>query len=103
IIYAINYVLYTFPTRRSSDLNIEDLYSIKFNNFKINFHKGVSKFEIYDTIETEHKFKIFSDFYLPISIIKTTNKEVEEIRKMYEDRKSTRMNSSNVSISYAVF
>ena len=71
-------------TERRETGNIEDLYSIKFNNFKINFHKGVSKFEIYDTIETEHKFKIFSDFYLPISIIKTTNKEVEEIRKMYD-------------------
>ena len=45
--------------------------------------KKLSKFEIYDTIETENKFKIFSDFYLPISIIKTTNKEQEEIAKSY--------------------
>ena len=27
--------------------------------------------------------KLFSDFYLPISIIKITNKEIEEIEKTY--------------------
>ena len=32
----------------------------------------------------ENKFKIFSDFYLPISLIKTTNKEVKEEQKKYE-------------------
>ena len=57
---------------------------MKFNNFKINFHKGVSKFKIYDTIETENKMKLFSDFYLPISILKTTYKEVEEKQKDYQ-------------------
>ncbi len=63
--------------------NIEKKYAIKFNNFKINFNKKLSKFKIYDTIETENKLKLFSDFYLPISIIKTTNKEEEEIQKTY--------------------
>lgn len=63
--------------------NVEKLYSIKLNNFKINLNKRVSKFKIYDTIETENKLKIFSDFYLPISIITTTNKEKKEIRKTY--------------------
>ena len=37
--------------------------------------KGVSKFELYDTIETEKKLKLFSNLYLPISLIKTTYKE----------------------------
>ena len=46
--------------------------------------KRLSKFEIYDTIVMENKFKIFSDFYLPISLIKTTNKEVKEEQKNYE-------------------
>ena len=64
--------------------NIEEKYAIKFNNFKINLHKGVSKFKNYDTIETEEKIRLFSDFYLPISIIKTTNKEIEEIQKNYQ-------------------
>ena len=71
-------------TERVETGNIENQYAIKFNNFKINLHKGVSKFKIYDTIETENKMKLFSDFYLPISMIKTTNKEVEEKQKKQE-------------------
>ena len=71
-------------TERMETGNIENKYSIKFNNFKINLSKKLSKFKIYDTIETENKIKLFSDFYLPISIIKTTNKEVEEVQKIYE-------------------
>lgn len=70
-------------TEKRETGNQEEKYAIKFNNFKINLGKGVSKFEIYDTIETENKFKIFSDFYLPISIVKTTNKEIEKIQKKY--------------------
>ncbi len=70
-------------TERKETGNFEEKYSIKFNNFKINLHKGVSKFKIYDTIETENKMKLFSDFYLPISIIKTTYKEIEEAPKTY--------------------
>lgn len=71
-------------TEREETGNIQKQYAIKFNNFKINLHKGVSKFKIYDTIETENKMKLFSDFYLPISIINTTHKEVEEKQKKYE-------------------
>ena len=63
--------------------NEENKYSIKINNFQINFTKKYSKFKIYDTIETENKIRLFSDFYLPISIIKTTYKEQEEITKTY--------------------
>jgi hypothetical protein len=46
-------------------------------------YKRVSKFKIYDTIDEEKKFKLFSDFYLPITIIKTTNKEIKEEQKIY--------------------
>lgn len=70
-------------TEKRETGNQEEKYAIKFNNFKINLGKGVSNFEIYDTIETENKFKIFSDFYLPISIVKTTNKEIENVQKKY--------------------
>ena len=31
----------------------------------------------------ENKFRVFSDFYLPISVIKTTNKELKEEQKEY--------------------
>lgn len=61
--------------------NIENKYIIKINNFEINFSKKYSKFKIYDTIETDSKFKIFSNFYLPISLIKIEYKEKEEYTK----------------------
>ncbi len=63
--------------------NEENKYSIKFGNFQINFSKKYSKFKIYDTIETENKIRLFSDFYLPISIVKTTYKEKEETQNTY--------------------
>lgn len=75
--------IYYNTTERVETGQIENKYAIKFNNFKINFSKGLSKFEIYDTIEAENKIKLFSDFYLPISMIKTTNKEIEEVEKKY--------------------
>ena len=44
--------------------------------------KRVSKFKIYDTIETEEKFRLFSDFYLPISVKKIVYKEqIEDVKK----------------------
>ena len=70
-------------TQTETTGNTEEHYAIKINNFKINFPKGLSKFEIYDTIETENKFKLFSDFYLPISIVKTTYQEKQETTKEY--------------------
>ena len=70
-------------TERKETSKIENKYKIKINNFEINLSKRLSKFEIYDTIDTEKKFKIFSDFYLPISLIKTTNKEMKEEQKTY--------------------
>ena len=76
-------ILYN-TTERSETGNIENKYKIKFNNFEINLSKRVSKFKIYDTIDTEKKFKLFSDFYLPITLIKTTNKEEKEKTKNYD-------------------
>ena len=61
----------------------ETKYGIKFNNFQINFYKPLSKFKIYDTIEEEKKLRIFSNLYLPISVKKITNEEVEKISKKY--------------------
>lgn len=75
-------VLYN-STERKETGETENKYSIKFDKFQINFNKRVSKFKIYDTISSESKFKMFSDFYLPISIVKDTNKEVEEVEKKY--------------------
>ena len=72
----------TTETRETG--NSENHYSIKFNNFEINLSKRVSKFKIYDTIVSEKKFRLFSNFYLPISIKKTTNKELINEEKTYE-------------------
>ena len=41
-------------TERKETGNLENKYSLKLNNFKINFSKKLSKFKIYDTIETEN-------------------------------------------------
>ena len=67
----------------------ESKYGIKFNNFQINFYKTISKFKIYDTIEEEKKFKIFSNLYLPISVIKITNEELEKNSKQYTVEEAT--------------
>ena len=75
-------VLYN-TTEKEETGSTENKYEIKFNNFKINLYKKLSKFEIYDTIEAENKIRIFSDFYLPISIVKKTNKELKEEQKLY--------------------
>ena len=61
----------------------ENKYAIKFNNFKINLYKTLSKYEIYDTMYTNKKIKLFSNFYLPIEVIKYTNYEVTETEISY--------------------
>lgn len=81
--YTKNKMIPYNTTERKETGNIENKYKIKINNFEINLSKRLSKFEIYDTIDTENKFKVFSNFYLPISLIKTTNKEVKEEQKNY--------------------
>ena len=70
-------------TEKRETGNDENHYSIKINNFEINFKKTLPKFKIYDTIETEKKINVFSDFYLPISVKKTTYKELIEEEKTY--------------------
>ena len=60
----------------------ENKYSVSINNFRINFYKTLSKLKNYDTIEEIKKIKLFSDFYLPIEIIKTTN--YEQVEKAVE-------------------
>lgn len=63
--------------------NSEQKYKIKINNFTINLFKTLSKFEKYDTIETCNQIKIFSNFYLPIELIKLTNMEKVEEKITY--------------------
>ncbi len=56
----------------------EKKYDIKFNNFQINLYKSLPKFEKYDTINEDKKLKLFSDFYLPITLGISTYSELEE-------------------------
>ena len=63
----------------------EEKYSINFNNFKINLNKTLSKFQNYDTINESKKLMLFSNFYLPVEIIKTTNYEYEKQNKTFTE------------------
>ena len=67
----------------------ENKYGIRINNFEINFYKTLSKFKNYDTIVTDKKIMLFSNFYLPIEVIKTTNYEtkIEEVEYSVEELK----------------
>ncbi len=53
-------------------------YNIKLNNFQINLYKTLPNFEKYDTINEEKKIKLFSSFYLPITLGISTYYELEE-------------------------
>ena len=64
----------------------EEKYTLSINNFKINLYKTLSKFKNYDTINENKKLMLFSNFYLPIEIIKTTNFEYEKQMKTYTEK-----------------
>ena len=68
----------------------ENKYTIKIKDFSLNLFKNSTKYKIYDTIEEEIKLKIFKNFYLPITIIKKSNKELKEIEQKFtaEEAKS---------------
>ena len=82
--------VYLKETKKEDTGEAQNKYSVNINNFKINFNKRVSKFENYDTIEEAKKIKLFSNFYLPIELVKTTYKEykVVEIAHTLEEAKT---------------
>lgn len=65
--------------------NEEKKIEIYIKNFKINFNKGVSKFENYDTIRTTKKLKLFSNYYIPVEIVQITNIETNKEYKKYTE------------------
>ena len=75
----------------------EKKFQIKLNNFQINFYKTLSNFKIYDTIYTEKKLKIFSNFYLPISVIEITNKEQIKETKNYSIEEAVEIEKQELS------
>lgn len=74
----------------------EEKYTLNINNFKINLYKTLSKFENYDTINENKKLMLFSNFYLPIEIIKTTNYEYEKQDKTYTEEELTRNSNPKI-------
>ena len=74
--------------------NTETKYSIKINNLQINFYKVLSKFENYDTISENIKLSLFSNFYLPIEIIKKENyeKKYEAVQYSKDELKKKSIN-----------
>ena len=74
----------------------EKRIKIKFNNFQINFYKTLSNFKIYDTIYSEKKMKIFSNFYLPISLIEITNKEQFTETKIYSKEEAIELGKAKL-------
>lgn len=97
--------------------NEETKYSLRINNFTINFYKTLSKFQKYDTIEQNKKLKLFLDFYLPIEIVQKNNKElveetinytkeqarnkaVEEAKSKLEQQVEDKQNILNIYINY---
>ena len=77
--------------------NVENKYSIKFKKNQINLLKTLSKFEKYDTIRNEKKVKLFSNFYLPFEIVKTTNKEYILQEKIYTEDELTEILTDKLS------
>ena len=67
----------------------EKKYSIKLKKNQINLFKTLSKFEKYDTIIKNKKIKLFSNFYLPIELVKTINKEYNIEQKIYSEEELT--------------
>lgn len=85
-------VWYTLKERQNYKQSIkfetgrmEEKFSIKFNNFQINLYKVLTNFEKCDKIVENKKLELFSNFYLPIEIIKITNKECEIEEKIYSE------------------
>ena len=75
----------------------EKRIKIKLNNFQINFYKTLSKFKIYDTIYSEKKFKVFSNYYLPISLIEIINKEQITETKIYSKEEAIEFGKEKLS------
>ena len=76
---------------------VENKYSIKFKKNQINLFKTLSKFEKYDTISEDKKIMLFSNFYLPFEIVKTTNKEYTLQEKAYTEEELTEILTEKLS------
>ena len=81
--YTTTEKVYLKETEKVETGQTENSYSVKINNFQINLPKSLPKFQKYDTIEENKKLKLFSNFYLPLELVKYTYKEYEEIQLIH--------------------
>src|SRR5699024_11767854 len=95
------YSLHSFPTRRSSDLKpYNELLHLPFHNLLflncLYNKESAQKRQVLllSTLHSSSSIVLEWKFYVLISHL---------LLLLYLDRKSTRLNSSHVSISYAVF
>ena len=95
--YSKKEKVYYKQNERKQTGNVEKKYSINIKNFAINFYKKLSKFEIYDTINTEKKLRISSNFYLPFELIVKENHEVIEEEKNYSKDEAKQIWIDNIS------
>src|SRR5690606_40475242 len=95
-------VLASFPTRRSSDLRFGDKYKQWNAAFDAGFCAALGK--PYVTLHAEDIIHPLKEVDASAQAWATTPEQIVEIlRYTLKDRKSTRLNSSHVKISYAVF
>src|SRR5690606_41655232 len=91
--YSPHLALHSFPTRRSSDLRQEDMVA------------GAEMHRIHLTLDgegrgaTDQQHPLVFLLIVPLAL----RRGVTPGHNALEDRKSTRLNSSHVKISYAVF
>lgn len=76
--YSSTEKVYLKETKKVETGESKTSYSVKINNFQINLPKTLPKFKKYDTIEENKKIKLFSNFYLPLELVKYTYKEYKE-------------------------
>src|SRR5699024_11914169 len=86
-------VLLSFPTRRSSDLSFYENISHQTDAAPYSVH--------YTEAAVDHEPVLYLHWHHEMEFLVLVQGEITV--HMEEDRKSTRLNSSHVSISYAVF
>src|SRR5690606_39605470 len=90
--YARRRNVLSFPTRRSSDLSRLDRLS-----------SPVGSVEVFSTVFSFPEDVLEASSFLPHPVIMTDESSKVNKVNVNLDRKSTRLNSSHVKISYAVF
>src|SRR5690606_40367085 len=95
--YVAHRVLHSFPTRRSSDL----IVALAAFNDEVDGHTGVDLDGVVAVAGADGD--LLPPRQLDFVVLAVDVEAEAAVRILGEDRKSTRLNSSHVKISYAVF